>query len=141
MGKSADFQGELVTGDSLLLIDGVRVLVVCLGHTLPFAIEFEQQKEVGEVDGATPPLFKNADDRHGLLDCQHIYSGFELSSCSNSIDIVVELLYGAALDGAVLFAYSLLPSATLFTNFSAARATASYSLILSRIILYIYLII
>ncbi len=66
-------------------------MVIGFCHALPFAIEFEEQKEVSEVNRTAPPLFENPHNGYGLLNGKDIYAGFKVCSGTYGIDIVVEL--------------------------------------------------
>ena len=43
----------------LLFFNRIRVLVVCFGDTLPFAVDLQEKKDVCEVDLAAPALFED----------------------------------------------------------------------------------
>ncbi len=126
----------------LLLLDGIGILVIRLGDALPLAVKLHHQQDIREVNIAAPSFFQYAGDRQVFLDHQHIHTGLEVGVAGGGIHVVIELLDGTMLQHAVQaakqtassvnssFAYLLLPSATLLTNFIAASSTAWYSLIL-----------
>ena len=74
-----------------LCVNCVGVLVVGLGYAFPFAVEFEQQQEIGEVDATAPFFFENTHNGDSFLNCEYIYPGFEVGTGAYGVDIVIEL--------------------------------------------------
>ena len=56
---------------------GVRILVICLGHALPPAINLQQQQIVREINAAAPLLLQDAYDGECLFNSYHIDTCFE----------------------------------------------------------------
>ena len=79
------------------LFNCVRILIVSLSHALPFAVDFQQQQHVGEVDRAAPTFFEHTHHRESLLQGKHVDSGLEILACAHGVHIVVKLLDTAAL--------------------------------------------
>ncbi len=78
-------------------LDGVGVLVICLGYTFPLAIEFQKKKEVSKVNAASPALFKHTDHGERFFYSEHVDSGLKVITGAHIIHIMVKLLNGAML--------------------------------------------
>ncbi len=79
-------------------------MVVGLGHAVPFAIEFQEQEEVGEVDGSAPAFFEDTHHGNGFFHCEHVDTDLESVTGSYGIDIAIELFDRAALSCAIEYA-------------------------------------
>ena len=78
-------------------MNGVGVLIVSFRYTLPLAVHFHQQQDIGKVDTATPSLFQYADNSQSLLHVKDIHAGLEVFPAGNGVHIVVKLLNRAVL--------------------------------------------
>ena len=56
--------------------------IVSFRYTLPLALHFHQQQDIGKVDTATPSLFQYADNSQSLLHVKDIHAGLELQYIS-----------------------------------------------------------
>ena len=79
------------TSASSLLLNRVRVLVVRFGDALPFAVDLQEKKYVGEVDLAAPTLFEYAHDGKSFFEFQHVNARLEVFARTDGIDVAVEL--------------------------------------------------
>ena len=73
----------IVSVDTTLLLNRVRVLVVRLGDALPFAFDLQEKKYVGEVDLAAPTLFEDAHDGKCFFEFQHVDARLDTSDRCN----------------------------------------------------------
>ena len=82
---------HIVSVDTTLLLNRVRILVVRLGDALPFDVDLQEKKDVREVDLAAPALFEDAHDGKRFFEFQHVDSRLEVLACADGIDVAVEL--------------------------------------------------
>ena len=69
---------HIVSVDTTLLLNRIRVLVVRFGDALPFAVDLQEKKDVREVDLVAPALFEDAHDSKRFFEFQHVDARLEV---------------------------------------------------------------
>jgi hypothetical protein len=80
------------------LSNRIRILVISLCNTFPFAVHLEQQQIIGKIDAVSPAFFEHADDSECFFECNDIDASLKMIAAGDGIDIVIKLFDRAMLE-------------------------------------------